>query len=360
MSTLTVKPNYTHPALLTGLATPPLTPISPTVRKTSIKPTPPIVSYAQLRAYHVTAIKYTIARLRWDQMNNGYLRGEDAWINHNTVINKLEKELAGVEAAQKGLDQFPDMCWYPIAEPKTHGPLSKDQFEAEAKAEKEKNKLLDEKLEAQFPFIKQLFIGPRTKQQARNDRLLREGMKEGDFDDLSVLLPSENMRMLMARQANKAGGGAAEKKKSYQEERMEREKAKIAATLEAEGVKPPPKATPQPRIGPLTREEWMATLPRFGPPTRGEAYLPMQREQRHVILSWLRKPWPLYDEDAAELMERLGRMALKKLEAEAKEAKLGKEVKEGKEEKGVKEGKDAAAKAEIPATKEGVVEKKAV
>ena len=314
-TTLTVKP--THPALLvTGLPTPPSTPTSPIVLK-PIAPTPPVVSYAQLRAHHATALKYIIAKLRWEQANNGYLRGEDAWLNHNHVIGKLEKELHEVEAAQKGLDRFP-ICFAATATPKPHGPPSKEQFDAQKKAEADEVEAFNQKLDAQFPFIKQLFIGPRTKQQARNDKLLRELMKDGDFDELSVLLPSENMRLLLEGQAKKAQGGG--QKKPYEQVRMEKEKAKIAEAL-AEPKKVASPATPAQRIGPLTHEEYIATLPKFGPQTRDEYLLPTQREQRHVILSWLRKPWPVFDQDAAELMEKLGQLALKKLDADAKSTK---------------------------------------
>jgi hypothetical protein len=328
MTTLTLKP-ITHPALFANtLLTPPLTPTSPTVLK-PVAPTPPVVSYPQLRAHHATALRYIIAKLRWEQANNGYLRGEDAWLNHNKVIGKLEKELHDVEEAQKGLDRFPN-CFAATAFPKPHGPLSKSEYDAKKKAEAEEAKALDDKLDAQFPFIKQLFIGPRTKQQARNDKMMREMMKEGDFDDLSVLLPSENMRMLMEGQAaKKAAGPAGAQKKSYEQIRLEKEKAKLAAL----GVEAPKKVTqgspasPRPKFGPLTYQEYVASLPKFGPVTLQEYLLPTQREQRHVILSWLRKPWPVFDSEAAELMEKLGRLALKKLDVETKTAK-GEQAKE--------------------------------
>lgn len=90
-TTLAVKPS--HPALLvTGLATPPLTPTSP-LKPSPVPPSRPVHSYTQLRAHHASALKYVIAKLRWEQMNNGYLIGEDAWLNHNMVIGLLEKEL---------------------------------------------------------------------------------------------------------------------------------------------------------------------------------------------------------------------------------------------------------------------------
>lgn len=269
---------------------------------------------------HASSLKYMIAKLRWEQVNNGYLRGEDAWLNHNKIIGKLEKELTEVEAAQKGLDRFPN-CYAVTAIPKPHGPPSKEQFEAEKKAKEAEDKAMDEKLDAQFPFIKQLFIGPRTKQQARNDKLMREMMKEGDFDDLSVLLPSENMRMLMEGQQAKKQGGAGGQKKSYEQIRQEKEKAKLAAAADAPKKVSPAAAAPRIAFGPKTYEEYLASLPKFGPVTLQEHLLPTQREQRHVILTWLRKPWPVFDSEAAELMEKLGRLALKKLDLEVKTAK---------------------------------------
>ena len=322
MTVLTVKPS--HPALLTtGLATPPLTPISPRTPAPPIRPTAPVVSYAQLRAAHALSLRYAIAKLRWNQANNGYFKGEDAWFNHNRVVSILETELSNVEAAQQSLDRFPN-CFAPVAFPKPHGPFRKEQLDDAAKAAAEKQKMLDQRLDAQFPFIKQLFIGPRTKQQARNDRMLRDWMDEGDFDNLS-LLPSENMQLLMEGQAKKAAGGVAgANRKSYEQARMEKEKAKITTALEQEAaaVAATKKVTPAvAKYGPMTEEEWIATLPKYGPQTRGEVMLPTQREQRHVILSWLRKPWSVFDDDAAEMMEKLGRMALKKMDAEARAIK---------------------------------------
>ncbi|KAK1921889.1 hypothetical protein DB88DRAFT_428842, partial [Papiliotrema laurentii] len=273
-------------------------------------PTPPVHSYAQLRAHHSFALKYMVAKLRWEQVNNGYLRGEDAWLNHNHIIGKLEAELKEVEAAQKGLDRFPN-CFAATASPKPHGPWSKEQFDAKKKAEEEEEKAINAKLDAQFPFIQQLFIGPRTKQQARNDKLLREMLKEGDWDDLSLLLPSENMRLVMQGQQKKSP--ASPQKKPYDQIRMEREKAKIAEQQATPKKVAPAPTSPPKRYGPMTYQEHIASLPKYGPPTLQEYLLPIQREQRHVILTWLRKPWPVFDEDAAELMEKFGRLALRKL-----------------------------------------------
>ena len=256
------------------------------------------------------------------------------------------------QAAQKGLDRFPN-CYASTAFPKPHGPLAKAEVEAKEAKDAEELKIINAKLDAQFPWLPQLFIGPRTKQQARNDKLLRELLREGDFEDLSVLLPSENMRYLMEGGPKKGQGhghGHAHKgdKKSYEQVRYEREKAKVAEALAAVNGGEPKKVTPPPRIGPMTKEEWMGTLPVYGPKTLQEYLLPTQREQRHVILSWLRKPWPVFDPDAAELMEKMGRLALKKLEADAKEAKIkasegkdGKGDKDGKEGKGGKDGNEA-------------------
>ena len=334
-ATLAIK--TTHPALFaTGLATPPLSPNTPIRCKPAPAPTAPVVSYAQLRAHHVHALKYTIAKWRWEQNNGGYLKGEDAWLKCNEIIGKLEKELVDVQAAQKGLDRFPN-CFAPTAFPKVHGPYFKEQLEEEKKVQAEKDKVMDDKLDAQFPFIKQLFIGPRTKQQARNDKMLREMLKEGDFDEISMLLPSLNMRMLMEGQAKKGGAApspaGAGPKKTYEQLRLEKEAEKIVKMQKEAGIEPGAvgmkrRGSTVPRIGPMTKEEWVATLPKFGPQTKQEVMLPAQREQRHAILTWLRRPWPVYDPDAADLMVQLGRMAIKKLDAETKAQKVKEMVKQ--------------------------------
>jgi hypothetical protein len=266
-----------------------------------------------------------IAKLRWEQANNDYIRGEDAWLNHNRIITQLETELHDCEEARKGLDKFPSFCFAPTAFPKPHGPASKEQYEADKELAAQKEKEMDAQLEKQFPFIRKLFIGPMTKQQARNDKLVREQLREGDFEDLDVLLPSENLRMAM--NGNKPSGGEKKDKRPYEVIRMEKEKAKIDAVLEA---RPPKKVTPPPKIGPLTKEEYLATLPVQGPKTKGDALLPIQREQRHAILTFLRKPWPTYDEEAAGLMEKLGRLAVKRLNDEVKAKEEQKEQKEQK------------------------------
>ena len=292
-----------------------------------------------------------MAKLRWEQINNNYLRNEDAWLNHNRMIQKLEGELHDVEAAQKGLDRFPN-CFAPVASPKPHGPQSKLEFETKIKADQAKEAATDAKLEEQYPFIKQLFIGPMTPAQARKNRMLREAMKEGDFDDLSLLLPSENMRAAMELQAKKLGdkvpgAGAGDKKKPYEQQRMDKERAKISYLLENS---PPKKTTSKPRIGPLSREEWLSSLPAYGPITKGEAMLPDQKEQRHAILSWLRKPWPVYDEQAAGLMESLAGLAARRLEAEARakarEEKAEKEKEEKMEKVKAERAKDEKEKRE--------------
>ena len=272
-----------------------------------------------------------MAKLRWEQINNNYLRNEDAWLNHNRMIQKLEAELHDVEAAQKGLDRFPN-CFAPVASPKPHGPQSKLEYETKVKHDRAKEAEIDSKLEEQFPFIKQLFIGPMTLAQARKNKMLREALKEGDFEDLSILLPSENMRLAMEAQAKKLGekipgAGMGDKKKSYEQQRMDKERAKILDLLENS---PPRKASSKPKIGPLTREEWLTSRPELGPMTKGEAMLPDQKDHRHAILSWLRKPWLVYDEQAAGMLERLGSLAVHRLEAEAKAR--GREEKAEKEE----------------------------
>lgn len=337
MSVLSIEPS--HPALLppTGLLTPPLTPTTPT-KTTHITPTKPNVSYPMLRAHHATALKYMIGKLRWDQVNNNYLRGEDAWINHNNVIDKLEKELADCEQAQKGLDQFPN-CYAAVSFPKQHGPLTKEKVEGDAKAEKAKREEMDKKLDEHYPWIKQLFIGPRTKNQARYDRILRDQMIEGDLDqeDLELLLPSENRRLLEGGPEKKvAGGGAGKEKKSYEQVRYEKEKAKIAALHDF----PKKVVKESPRIGPMTKEEFLASLPIFGPPTKEEALLPVQRQQRQILLRWLQDPWGEYREEVDTLMGKLGGVALGDLEKRARaEAKKDKEKKE-KEEKREKEKRE--------------------
>ncbi len=262
------------------------------------------------------------------------------------MISKLEDEVADVEEAQKGLDRFPN-CFAPTAFPKPHGPPSKEQFEKEIKEERERLKELDEKLEAHFPWVRQLFIGPMTLNQARKNKMLREALAEGDLDDedLSVLLPSVNMRMLVEggphgenlkadkeKKDKNHDGGEKEKKekKPYQQERYEKERAKVNAALEAS---PPKKSSPKPRVGPLTKEEWIASLPKFGPLAQAEALLPAQREQRHAILTWLRKPWGVYDEQAAGLLERLAKVAGSKLESEARARARGEKAEKEKAEK---------------------------
>ncbi|KAI9637745.1 uncharacterized protein MKK02DRAFT_31324 [Dioszegia hungarica] len=333
-----------HPAAMTLVyPTPPTTPTSPTFfhpakRSASTLSSPiaaktptqtfqiqsPAPNYALLRSHHVSAIKYIIAKVRWQQANNSYLPGESAWQEHNAMIKRLEDELKAVEAAQKDLDRFPTFCHAPVAplETKPYGPQTKEQVEkAQAEAER-KDKEMDREIEKQFPFIKQLFIGPRTKQQARNDRQLRKNLKAGDLMDITELLPSENLRAAMA--AAGQGEKKAEKRRPYHEVRMEREKAKVKAILEEEEARMAklPAVEKPARIGPITKEEHMASLPVFGPPTLGEALLPIQREQRHIILNFLRKPWQQYDEEAAPLLERLGRFAVKRLNQDKdKEAK---------------------------------------
>ncbi|WVF71834.1 hypothetical protein IAT40_006643 [Kwoniella sp. CBS 6097] len=372
-----------HPALLsTGLATPPLTPsplpLSPITRSqpppashkrshsaikssasvfggggggggggaTAAKMPPPVPSYAMLRSNHAIAIRYAIAKLRWDQVNGQYLPGQDADWNHDQVIAKLEKELRGVEEAQKGLDRFPSICFAPTAEPKAHGPKTQEEEQEAERIEIELQRMAHNKMNEQFPFLKQLFVGPMTKQQARNDKLLREQLKEGDWEDVSVLLPSENLRNFLAQQQKKVapaaaaggGGGApAGPKKTYEQVRYEKEKAKVTAYLQAN---PTPAllaaaaaasasaanrkasvasdTSGKKRIGPLTKEEWHATLPIYGPPTKGEAMLPLQRAQRAQVIRLLQRPWGEYNERAAGAIEALAELAKERFEEEKK------------------------------------------
>lgn len=331
----------THPILSTNPSTPftkhdPQTDAPKTTAKT-LAPTPalpaappgPKVNYALLRSHQVAAMKYVIGRLRWDQNNHGYTPGESAWREHNGMIQRMEDELKEVVAAQKALDQFPDFCFAPLApvSPKPYGPPTREQVEkAKADAKKEEEEL-DRELDKAYPFIRQLFIGPMTKQQAKNDRLLRKLLLDGQWQGLTRLLPSENRRLALGEEDRRH-----EKRRPYQEVRLEREKAKIKALQEEQAQHAPPTTTTKDeadkkehtaKIGPMTKEEYMTTLPVFGPKTRGETLLPIQREQRHVVLNFLRKPWQQYDEEAAVLLERLGRLAVKRLSEDVKAKEKG-------------------------------------
>lgn len=330
-ATLTVRPS--HPAMAFSYPTPPATPTSPSTFSPRVTPKPTTISakrtaiqppspnYDLLRSHHASCIKYVIAKLRWEQANNLYLPGESAWREHNTAIQKLEVELKSVQAAQKSLNHFPQFCHAPTAplEQKPYGPQTKQQhYKAKADAER-KEVELDKEIEKQFPFIKQLFIGPMTKQQARNDKLLRKQLKAGDLMDITALLPSENLRMALEQ----AGEKKVEKRRPYHQVRMEREAEKVKAILAEEAAKkakePAEKKEKEVPVGPMTKNEHLASLPVFGPKTREEILLPIQREQRHVVLNFLRKPWPQYDEEAAALLEKFGRLAAKRLNAEVKE-----------------------------------------
>ena len=279
----------------------------------------PVVDYAMLRQHHATTLRYVIAKLRWEQANNGYTRGEKPWMIHNRVIADMEAELKMVEAAQKGLDQFADFAYAPFADPKPHGPQSQAQLQALQDKERKRVEERDKILEREFPWLKQLFIGPKTKQEARNDKAVRERIENNNFDDLEHLLPKENWEMAIG------GGGEKKKRKSYWDIRMEREKKAIRryaeekedeaedAQEEAKSVRPAKEKEAAAPVGPVTKEEYVASLPHYGPQTRQEAMLPVQREQRHYILNLLKRPWPVYDEDMAGVMEEMGKLALDKL-----------------------------------------------
>lgn len=334
-------PKHSHPARYTYLASPPLTPTTPTAsllpsgtlstigpshvnKSSSMDPAP---SYAALRAHHAYALRYVITMLRREQASNLYLPGQDAVWNHDQMIIELEKELHSVEEAQKSLDKFPN-CFAPVWFPKPHGPRTQEADEEIEKLQAEKDKIIDEKLNQHFSFLKQLFIGPMTKQQARNDRLLREQLREGDFEGLSVLLPSANMKMLLAEQQKKAGVP----RKNYEQQRMEKERAKIAAYLEEAHPQSPRKinmspphaasSTPMARsaspklFGPLTKEQYLA-LGTEETSLRDKEDQRMlheaQRRQRQVILGWLHKPWDKYDKEAAALMEMMAQLAKERL-----------------------------------------------
>ncbi|KAK8869681.1 hypothetical protein IAR55_000249 [Kwoniella newhampshirensis] len=389
MSTcVTQSPKLTHPALRMGLATPPLTPTSPTSagghfpapragadtanpgatlqgkKNSSLQPSTRVVkivpklihpapSYALLRATHVYALRYMIAKLYWEKANNQYHPYQDAEWNHDTIISDLENELKDVQAAQKGLDRFPSIAYAPISFPKMHGPRTREEEVELTKKGYEERRILDMKLDERFPFLRQLFVGPKTKQQAKNDRRVREQLQYGNQDDLEFLLPAANLEILEKRIANPPVPGykAPPPRKTHEQIRMEKERAKIAAYLEAnppQGFVPRDEKDKQgniriPRIGPLTKEEYIQTLPRFGPLTREQALLPKQREQRHQILDWMRRPWSQWDEQAAALMDQLAKLARERLEEGKKAAKTLQKEKEGKM-KGVKGQQKEGAK----------------
>ena len=306
--------------LISALDTPP-SPSSPAAQRAS-KTLPfgsgetvlkaPVVDYAMLRQHHATTICYVIAKVRWDQAHNGYTRDEKTGNILIRVIADMEAELKMVEAAQKGLDQFPDFAYAPFADPKPHGPQSAAQLQAAKDKERKRIEDRDKLLERDFPWLKQLFIGPKTRQQARDDRAVREKMEHNNFDDLEHLLPAENWAMAI-------GEGKREKRKSYWEIRMEREKKIIKRMQEEKEAhdddEPRVRSTVKEDtlVGPVTRDEHIASLPAYGPLTRQEAMLPIQREQRHYILNLLKRPWPVYDDEMAQIMEQMGSLALEKL-----------------------------------------------
>jgi uncharacterized membrane protein YhiD involved in acid resistance len=83
----------------------------------------------------------------------------------------------------------------------------------------------------------------------------------------------------------------------------------------------------QQKEGPITYEDHIASLPKYGPKTKGEAMLPVQREQRGMILAWMRQPWGVWEEEAAGLIAKLGGIAYRRLEERAG----GKEKDKGRE-----------------------------
>nr|XP_031862668.1 uncharacterized protein CI109_001679 [Kwoniella shandongensis]KAA5529740.1 hypothetical protein CI109_001679 [Kwoniella shandongensis] len=435
----TKSPKFTHPALLLGLATPPLTPVSPTAgaadfslargvapakptvktvtsplsptagvadtatatpkssSKTVTSPsTPtstaaanaaaptavtasapvkfaePAVNYAMLRSMHVHALRYVIAKLVWERQNNQYIPGQDAYWRSDIMISELEDELQAVLAAQESLDRFPNI-FAPTNFPKPHGPLTEEVDFANYKKKVEEERQLNMKMEAQLPWLRQLFIGPKDKYQAADDKRLREQLQHGIDYEIEYLLPTANLEVLHKgiKHPPVPGYKPPPPKKTYEQLRYEKEKAKVAAYLEAnpqsglESLAQPQQQrrgstttkAPAPRIGPLTKEEYISTLPKFGPMTKDQSLLPKQREQRHQILDWMRRPWGQWDEQAAELMDQLANLArdrlaeekkvAKKLE-QAKEAKekekekVKEEGKEGDDDEAKKEGKDAA------------------
>jgi len=279
-------------------------------------------------------------------MNNGYIPGADAWVNHTTMINKLEDELKTIECAQAGLDKFPN-CHYPIAENVKHGPVTLDVVVAKEIKDSTRDKMIDKELERVYPFFRQLAHGPRTKMQDKAHAELRDILMSGGYypDDLEELLPTENLRRYhagepfdrkppakpVAKPSPSPAPAAAPKprKLTYDQARCEKENAKIAAQLKEKGIEPTPvKAEERKKIGPMTEEEYLASLPRYGPKTKGEVMLPIQREQRALILTWLRQPWGEYDDEAAALIHKMGNMAFVRLEEKAQKDKAIKVVEE--------------------------------
>jgi len=307
-----------------------------------------------LRAFHATACKYVINKLRWEQTHNGYIPNADAWNNHTTMIHKLEDELKTIECAQAGLDKFPN-CHYPIAENIKHGPVTLDVVVAKEIKDATRDKMIDKELERVYPFFRQLHHGPRTRMQDKAHAELREILMSGGYypDDLEELLPTENLRRYNAgepfdikpspKPVAKAPSPAPAPKKrlTYDEARCEKENVKIVAQLKEKGLEAPAlKTEERKKEGPITQEEYLASLPKYGPKTKGEVMLPIQREQRALILAWLRQPWGEYDEEAAGLIHKMGNMAFAKLEEKGKKERAAKE--------GVKEVKkdEVEAKAE--------------
>ncbi|WVQ77672.1 hypothetical protein IAR50_007361 [Cryptococcus sp. DSM 104548] len=339
---------HSHPAHYTYLSPPAPTPAmfastpSLPARRNSktVQNLPnPAPSYAALRGMHAYALKYVIARLRWDQSNNMYLPGQDAVWNHDQVIHELEDELKDVEDAQETLDQWPNV-FMPVSTPEPHGPRTREQDEEIRKLEEKKEAVVDAKLKQAFPYLDQLFIGPMTKDQAAKDKLLREQMRNGCFDNVTYLLPSENKRLALEHHQKKV----AAPRKSYEQKRMEKERAKVAAYLDAHPQAPrqvagattsapapaPPANTSKP-VGPLTEEQALAAHPKQGPATKDQVLYEVQRRQRQLILGWLHKPWNKYDEEASGVMEKLAFMARDRLEDQKKavgkaEEKAGEEI----------------------------------
>jgi len=268
------------------------------------------------------------------------------------MINKLEDELKTIECAQAGLDKFPN-CHYPIAENIKHGPVTLDIVVAKEIKDATRDKMIDKELERVYPFFRQLHHGPRTRMQDKAHAELREILMSGGYypDDLEELLPTENLRRYNAGEAfdikpspkpvAKASSPAPATKKrlTYDEARCEKENAKIVAQLKEKGLEAPAlKVEERKKEGPITKEEYLASLPKYGPKTKGEVMLPIQREQRALILAWLRQPWGEFDDEAAGLIHKMGNMAFAKLEEKRKKERAMKE--------GVKEVKKDEVEAE--------------
>jgi hypothetical protein len=233
-----------------------------------------------------------------------------------------------------------------------------------------RDKMIDKELERVYPFFRQLHHGPRTRTQDKAHSELREILMSGGYypDDLEELLPTENLRRynagepfdikpspkLVAKAPSPAPAPAPKKRLTYDEARCEKENAKIAAQLKEKGLEAPAlKVEERKKEGPITKDEYLASLPKYGPKTKGEVMLPIQREQRALILAWLRQPWGEFDEEAAGLIHKMGNMAFAKLEEKGKKERAAKEgVKEVKKDEVEAKAEKVQKETKLPARTE--------